>query len=53
MIILLLEEQTNIIYGKLSNYDDFGDWIWCVSKEEKRRNEIFFGEQMNKFLHIF
>jgi hypothetical protein len=27
MINLLLEKQTNIIYGKLSDYDDFGDWI--------------------------
>jgi hypothetical protein len=53
MINLLLEEQTEIIYGKLSNYDDFGDWIQCVSKEEKSRNEIFIGKQVNKFLHIF
>jgi hypothetical protein len=37
MINLLLEEQTYIIYGKLSNYDDFGDWILMCLKGGKEK----------------
>jgi hypothetical protein len=54
MVNLLLEEQTNnIIYGELLDFEDFEDWIRCVSGEEERRNEIFVGKPAIKLLHIF
>jgi len=49
MINLLLEKQIkNLVFGKLSDSDDFEDWLKCVEEEEYRRNEIFFNEHVKK-----
>lgn len=49
MINLLLEKQIkNLVFGKLSDSDDFEDWLKCVEEEEYKRNEIFFNEHVKK-----
>ncbi len=49
MINLLLEEQTNnLIFGELSDSNDFEDYLKCVDEEEHKRNEIFFNERVKE-----
>ncbi len=44
-----MEEQTdNIIFGKLFNSNGFEDWMKCVAQVEKKRNEIFIGNQFGE-----
>jgi hypothetical protein len=38
---LIKNQADNIVFGKLFNSDDLEDWMWCVTTEEERRNEIF------------
>jgi hypothetical protein len=53
MINLLLEEQTNnLVFGKLSDLDDFEDYLKCVDEEEQRRNEIFFNKRVKENYRI-
>ncbi len=39
---LLLEEQVNkIMFGEITNFNDFEDWLCCVNQDEERKNEQF------------
>jgi hypothetical protein len=41
IINLLIEDQTdNIMFGELSNSNDLGDWMQCVTEGEGRKNGI-------------
>jgi hypothetical protein len=51
---MLFEEQTyKIIFKKLSNSNDFEDWMKCVVKYENKRNEMFKGNKFRKCLVVF
>jgi len=43
---LFIEDHIgNIMFTKLFNVDDLGDWMLCVTEEEERRNGIFLNQQ--------
>jgi hypothetical protein len=40
---LILEElDDNVMFGDISKYDDYEDWIRCVAEDKEKRNELFF-----------
>lgn len=52
-INLLLEEQIdNIIFGQLSNYEDFENYMRCVVKDDNMWNEAF-NKQLGECLVVF
>lgn len=54
IINLLVENQTNnIMFRKLSDSNDLGDWMQCVAKEKERRNNIFLNKQQDDCPKVF
>jgi hypothetical protein len=54
IINLLVEDQTNnIMFGKLPNSDDLGDWMRCATEEEERKNGIFLSQQQGNCPRVF
>jgi hypothetical protein len=40
---LILEEHAdNVMFGDISKYDEYEDWIRCVAEDMKKRIEFFF-----------
>jgi hypothetical protein len=53
IINILLEEQIdNIIFGQLSNYEDFENDMKCVVKYDNMWNEAF-NKQSRKYVVVF
>jgi hypothetical protein len=50
---LLLEDQTkNIIFGEISNYEGYEDWMKCVAKEENVQKVAYDFEQLEECLLV-
>jgi hypothetical protein len=51
---LILEEQAdNVMFGDITEYEDYEDWIRCVAKDEKRRNEQFLNVRSVQVSNVF
>ncbi len=51
---LLLEKQVNMVmFGEISDFDDFKDQLRCVNQDEERRNEQFKAAKGKDVLNIF
>ncbi len=54
MMNLILEEQVdNVMFGDISESDDYEDWIKCNAEDEERRNEQFLISTFFQVSNVF